>query len=196
MALPETLASRIRRFTLGSGPLKRGTDTVECLSRFLVLVVVLLSVPVALAVGTAVRTDLTAMARQQAAERTQVTAVVTADAEAPADAAPRTQVPVPARWTSPGGASMEGDVPARPTTRAGDTLTLWTTSDGRRADDPMTAAEVRRSTLVLVGVGWAGGVAATVLLHAALCRLLDRRRDWRWALEWARVEPTWSRRVP
>jgi hypothetical protein len=196
VALPETLARRIRRFTLGSGPLKRGTDTVECVSRFLVLLVVVLSVPVALAVGTAVRSDLTALARQQAGERTQVTAVVTADAEAPADAAPRTRIPVAARWTSPGGVPMEGDVPARPTTRAGDTLTVWTTSDGRRTDEPMTAAEVRRSTIVLVGLGWAGTVGTTVLLHTALCRLLDRRRDRRWTREWARVEPTWSRRVP
>ncbi len=87
-------------------------------------------------------------------------------------------------------------MPVRPTTRAGDTLTLWTTADERPADEPMTAAEVRRSTLVLVGVGWAGGVTAVVLLHAALCRLLDRRRDRWWTLEWARVEPAWSRRVP
>ncbi|MDP9428903.1 MAG: hypothetical protein M3Q47_08540 [Actinomycetota bacterium] len=166
------------------------------MSRVTVLLVVLLSVPVALAVGTAVRSELAAMARQQAEERFPVTAVVTADAAAPGDAHPRTRVPVPARWTSPGGVPVEGDVPVRPTTRAGDTLTLWTTADGRPADEPMTAAEVRRSTLVLVGVGWAGGVAAVVLLHAALCRLLDRRRDRWWTLEWARVEPAWSRRVP
>lgn len=196
MALPGPLARGIRRFTLGSGPLKRRSDTVECVSRVVVLLVVLLSVPVALAVGTAVRSDLAAMARQQADERTQVTAVVTADAVAPADAPPRTRVPVPARWTSPGGARVAGDVPARPTTRAGDTLTLWTTADGRRADGPMTAAEVWRSTLVLVGLGWAGGLGAVVLLHVALCRLLDRRRDRRWTRGWARVEPTWSRRVP
>jgi hypothetical protein len=196
VTLPGPLPHGIRRFTLGSGPLKRTSDTVEFVSRVAVLLVVLLSVPVALAVGTAVRSDLAATARQQAEERTRVTAVVTADAVAPADAPPRTRVPVPARWTSPGGEPVEGEVPARPTTRAGDTLTLWTTADGRRSDEPMTPAEVRRSTLVLVGAGWAGSVGAAVLLHTALCRLLDRLRDRRWTREWARVEPTWSRRVP
>jgi hypothetical protein len=45
-------------------------------------------------------------------------------------------------------------------------------------------------------VGWAGGLGAVVLLHVALCRLLERQRDRRWTREWARVEPTWSRRVP
>jgi hypothetical protein len=182
-----SLARGMRRALLGCGPLGRASDTVECLSRIVVLLVVLLSVPVALAVGTAVRSDLAAMARQQADERFPVTAVVTADAAAPADAHPRTRIPVPARWTSPGVVPVQGDVPARPTTPAGDTLTLWTTADGRRADEPMTAAEVRRSTLVLVGLGWAGGVVTVVLLHTALCRLLDRRRDRRWTREWARV---------
>ena len=189
------LARAIRRFTLGSGPLKRGSDTVEYVSRLLVLLVVLLSVPVALTVGTVVRSDLAAMAQEQAEERTRVTAVATADA-ARADTSPRARVPVPARWTSPGGVPVEGDVPVHPATRAGDTLTLWTTADGRRADEPMTPAEVRRSTLVLVGVGWAGGLSAVVLGHVGLCRVLDRQRDRRWTREWARVEPTWSRRVP
>ena len=186
----------VRRFTLGSGPLERGSDRVEGVSRVVVLLVVLLSVPVALGVGSVVRSDLADLARQQGAERTPVTAVVTADPDVPGDASPRTRVPVPARWTSPSGAVVTGEVPVRPTTRAGDTLTLWTASDGRRADEPMTAAEVRRSTLVLVGVGWAGGVGAVVLGHVGLCRLLERQRDRRWTREWARVEPTWSRRVP
>lgn len=196
MAPSGPLAHRIRRFTLGSGPLKRGSDTVECVSRLLVLLLVLLSVPVALTVGTVVRSDLAAMARQQADERTPVTAVATADAEARGDTPPRTRVPVPARWTSPGGIPVAGDVPAHPATRAGDSLTLWTTADGRRVDEPMTGSEVWRSTLALVGVGWGGGLGTAVLLHAALCRLLERQRDRRWTREWARIEPTWSRRVP
>ncbi|WNV77709.1 hypothetical protein [Geodermatophilus sp. DSM 44513] len=196
MAPSGPLARRLRRLTLGSGPLKRGVDTAECVSRLLVLLVVLLSVPVALAVGTAVRSDLDARARAQAEERTRVTAVATADAVAPREAPPRLRVPVPARWTSPAGEPVTGAVPASPATRAGDTLTLWTTAEGRRTDEPMTSAEVRRSTLVLVGVGWGGTLSAVVLLHAALCRLLERRRDRYWTRGWARVEPTWSRRVP
>ena len=195
MPLSGPLARGVRRFTLGSGPLKRTSHTVEFVSRVVVSLVVLLSVPVALAVGTAVRSDLAAVARQQADERTQVPAVVTADVVAPADVSPRTRVPVPARWTAPDGTPVDGQVLARPTTRVGDTLPLWTTSDGRPTGAPMTPAQVRRSTLVLVGAGWAGSVGAVVLLHTALCRLLDRLRDRRWTREWARVEPTWSRRV-
>ena len=56
--------------------------------------------------------------------------------------------------------------------------------------------EVWRSTPVLVALGWAGGTRAVVLLHVALCWLHGSRRDRRWAPEWARPEPTWSRRVP
>jgi hypothetical protein len=193
--LSDPLARGVRRFTLGSGPLKRTSHTVEFVSRVVVSLVVLLSVPVALAVGTAVRSDLAAVARQQADERTQVPAVVTADVVAPADVSPRTRVPVPARWTAPDGTPVDGQVLARPTTRVGDTLPLWTTSDGRPTGAPMTPAQVRRSTLVLVGLGWAGSVGAAGLLHAALCELLAHRAARRWGREWARVEPTWSRRV-
>ncbi|SNS11198.1 hypothetical protein SAMN06893096_10263 [Geodermatophilus pulveris] len=196
MAPRGPLARRVRRLALGCVPAGRGVDTVERVSRLLVLLVVLLSVPVALTVGTVVRSDLAAMAAAQAEERTRVTAVATADAVAPRDAPPRLRVPVPARWTSPAGTPATGAVPASPHTRAGDTLTLWTTADGRRADEPISPAEVRRSTLVLVVVGWAGGLGTVVLLHAALCRLLERQRDRYWTREWARVEPTWSRRVP
>jgi hypothetical protein len=196
VTLPGRPARGLPRPTSGPGRLRRPSHTVERVSRVVLLLLVLLSVPAALVAGTAVRSDLEALARQQAGERTQATAVATADAEAPADAPPRTRVPVPARWTSPEGVVVTGAVPERPTTRAGDTLTIRTTADGRRADEPMTAAEVRRSTLVLVGVGWAGGLGAAVLLHVALCRLLDRRRDRQWTHEWARVEPGWSRRLP
>jgi hypothetical protein len=190
------LACGVRRFTLGSGPLKRTSHTVEFVSRVVVVLVVLLSVPVALAVGTAVRSDLAAVARQQAEERRQVPAVVTADAVAPGDASPRTRVPVPALWTAPDGTPTGGEVLARPTTRAGDTVPLWTTSDGRPTGAPLSPAQVRRSTLVLAGLGWVCGVGAAVLLHVALCGLLAHRADRWWAREWARVEPTWSRRVP
>ncbi len=186
----------LRRFTLGSGPLQRGSDRVEGVSRVVVLLFVLLSLPVAPGVWSVVRSDLSDLAREQAAERTPVSAVVTADPDVPGNASPRTRIPVPAQWASPGGAVVTGEVLARPTTRAGDTLTQWTASDGRRVDEPMTAAEVRRSSLVLVGVGWAGGVGAVVLGHVGLCRVLERQRNRRWTRGWARVEPTWSRRVP
>ena len=195
MARPGPLARRIRRFVLGSGPLERGSDAVECVSRVVVLLVVLLSVPVALAVGTVVRSDLAAMARQQAGERTQVAAVVTADAAAPRTRRRGSGSPSRRGGPPPTGPGAGRGPPGRPS-RAGDTLTLWVTADGRRADEPVTPAQVRRSTLVLVGLGWAGGTGTAVLLHVALRRLLDRRRDRRWAREWARVEPTWSRRVP
>lgn len=192
----DALARGIARCTLGRGPLRCRRHAVEAASRIVVVLVVLLSVPVALSAGTAVRADLAAAARQQAAERSRVTAVVTADAVAPDDAAPRTRVPVPVSWTAADGTPAQGQVPARPTTRAGDTLLLWTGSDGRPTGAPMTPGQVRRSTLVLVGLGWSGTVGAAVLLHVLLCRLLARAAARRWAREWARVEPGWSRRVP
>jgi hypothetical protein len=187
----------LRRFTLGSGPLRRGSDRVEFASRLLVLVLVLLSVPVALAVGTAVRSDLASDAAREAAQLHPVSAVATADAGSPADAAlAHGSVVVPARWTAPDGHVVDEEVPAPLDTRAGDTFTLWTTSAGVPAEEPMSSLDVTVTTLVVVALGWSATLVVIALAHAALCGVLDRHRDHRWTREWAAVEPTWTRRVP
>jgi hypothetical protein len=198
MATPPTdLALRaLRRFTLGSGPLRRGSDRIEFLSRLLVLVVVVLSVPVALAVGTVVRSDLASDAAREAVELHLVSAVATADAASPTDAVLARSSVVPARWTAPDGSVVDGEVPAPVGTRADDAVPVWTTRAGVPTDAPMSSVDVTITALVVAVLGWSGTVALTALAHAALCGVLGLHRDRRWTREWAAVEPTWTRRVP
>ncbi|MFW3168600.1 hypothetical protein [Geodermatophilus sp. CPCC 206100] len=186
----------IRRFTLGRGPLKRGSDRLECAARVLLVLVAVLSVPIALAVGTGLRADLQETAARQAAERTLTTAVATADASVRRGAALGGSPVVPAWWTTPDGAVTEGDARAPAGTGAGEVFEIWVTADGRQAGPPLTSREATQSAVVLTLVGWTGALAATGLLHVVLCWLLGRHRARDWAREWAAVEPTWTRRVP
>ena len=74
----------LRRFTLGSGPLKRGSDRLEFVARVLLVCSLLTAVPISLAVGTAAHTHVAAEATAQAADRHRVTARLVADVPATA----------------------------------------------------------------------------------------------------------------
>jgi hypothetical protein len=194
-ASPSSRWHRVRTFTLGRGPLKRGSDRLEFAARLVLVLVVLVSVPVALAVGTVVHEHLRATAEQQAAELTRVTAVALEGAEPVQEGRSSGWFRTSARWTAPDGTEVEAVVTTLRDTSAGDPLTVWTTGDGRPTATPPTSREVLRYTVVLVLVGWSWSLVAAGTGYVGLCRILDRHRDRRWTREWAAIEPTWSRRV-
>jgi hypothetical protein len=189
-------ASVLRRFLLGSGPLKRGCDRLEAAARVLLLALVLVSVPAALAVGTAVRADLVAEAGRQAAEATLVPAVTVEVVGPSSGVTAGARTTVSARWTTPAGVRADGVVPAPAGTRPGDPLEVWTTADGEPTRAPLTAREAGQAALVVGLVGWVGLLAAGALGYAALSWALGRHRDAGWSRDWSAVEPRWSRRVP
>jgi hypothetical protein len=195
-ASPSSRWHRVRTFTLGRGPLKRGSDRLEFAARLVLVLVVLVSVPVALAVGTVVHEHLRATAEQQAAELTRVTAIALEGAEPVQEGRSSGWFRTSARWTAPDGTEVEAVVTTLRDTSAGDPLTVWTTGDGRPTATPPTSREVLRYTVVLVLVGWSWSLVAAGTGYLGLCRILDRHRDRRWTREWAAIEPTWSRRVP
>jgi hypothetical protein len=189
----------MRRFTLGSGSLKRCTDRVQMVARLvLVLAVTLAPVPAAVAVGTTT-IRLEARAAQQAAERQLVAAVLLADAERLTDSAADhgdavAIVPVRARWTSED-LPREGIVFAAPGTPAGSTVHVWRGPDGGHVAPPLDRRDIVRmatvrGALVLLGVPL--GIWA---LYAALVVALDAHRVRRWGQEWAAVEPRWGTRL-
>lgn len=153
-ASPSSRWHRVRTFTLGRGPLKRGSDRLEFAARLVLVLVVLVSVPVALAVGTVVHEHLRATAEQQAAELTRVTAVALEGAEPVQEGLSSGWFRTSARWTAPDGTGVEAVVTTLRDTSAGDRLTVWTTGDGRPTATPPTSREVLRYTVVLV---WSAG---------------------------------------
>jgi hypothetical protein len=190
--------SALRRFTLGSGPLKRTSDRLQHLSRILLVCVLLTGVAVALAVGTATYTQGRAEASAQVAARHQVTAHLVEDARPPeADAgsvAARGSASV--RWSDVTGTEHHAVVSVPTTAKAGAMVLLWIDREGNRTTTPLTSGDAASTA-----IGYGLLTYMTISLVAVACYRafrgsLDRGRARRWEAEWAVVEPVWSRTVP
>ncbi|WP_156036370.1 hypothetical protein [Blastococcus sp. URHD0036] len=198
----------IRRFTLGSGELKRPTDRVQMVARFVVvLAVVLAPLPAAVAVGTTTA-RLQAQATQQAAERHRADAVLldaadTATGSTTADTVSGTTsgagaavvVAVRATWRTAAGAAREGTVLAAPGTPAGAVVQIWLGPAGTPVAPPLTRGEVAGMATIAGVLVLMGLPLAAWALYAALVVALDAHRARGWAQEWAAVEPRWGTRL-
>ena len=187
----------IRRFTLGSGPLKRTSDRLEFLSRVLLTAVLLATVAIALAVATATYSGGRAEVAQEAAERQRVSARLLEDAVAPVGSGNGVDVGrAPATWTAPSGAERSGPVPARLGAEAGSTVLVWVDRAGARTTRPLSTGDVVGRALGAAVLTYAGIAVVAIGGHLVVHRLLDRSRYRRWADEWALVGPDWTGRVP
>jgi hypothetical protein len=187
-----------RRFSLGSGPLKRTSDRVEFASRLVLALVLLLAAPAGELAGAAGYSAALSAAHAQAAARSEATATLLAD---PPDARARRGLtpvapwaPVPASWTGPDGVPRTGTVQADARMRAGTQVTVWVDRAGRVVPAPLTGQEAAVQGLVtglltVIAVATAGACG-----HAGVLWLLARRRLRRWADDWAAVEPQWVSR--
>lgn len=199
----DTLVRRsLRRFTLGSGPLKRRSDRVQVVGRCVVVLSFVVAPLLAVAASTATAAHLHAVAAAEAAERSRTQAVLLAGAPGPVRLGTGTEgdalvttVPVRATWPTPGGRAREGLVPVPPGTRAGTAVPVWVDREGdltaaprARSGIPTSAAAV--GVLPLIGlplVAW--------ILHVLLTHALDVRRERAWEREWATVGPDWHSRL-
>jgi len=194
---PSTTGRAIRRFTLGSGPLKRTSDRLEFLSRVLLTAVLLGTVAIALAVATATWSGGRSEVVQEAAERQRVSARLLEDATAPVGSGNGVDVGrAPAVWTAPSGAERSGPVPARLDARAGSTVLIWVDGDGARTTRPLGTGDVVGRALGAAVLTYAGIALVAVGGHLVVRRLLDRGRSRRWTAEWELVGPVWTGRVP
>jgi hypothetical protein len=180
----------------GADPLVRTSDRLEVLSWLAVLVAVLVAVPIALAVGTVTRADLSALAEQQAASRRQVTAVLLEDAAPGSDlAAGGRWVRAPAVWTGPAGAGEAGEVPAPVGARAGETVDIWVDRAGRLAPRPIDRSAVSTHAVVTGVVTFVVLTSVAISAHVFVGWLLWRHRARDWEIGWAAVEPRWAGRA-
>ena len=187
----------IRRFTLGSGPLKRSSDRLEFLSRIVLVMALLTGIVVALSVATAVSAHGRHDVMAQAAERQQVSARLLEDPSVQAGAGEVTLLgQAAAIWTAPSGEQRTGPVPARVGAKAGSTVLIWVERDGDRTSRPLGEGDLAARAfgagfLTLIGIS-----AVALGAHLVVVRLLNRSRSRRWAHEWSLVGPRWSGRVP
>ena len=163
---------------LGRDPLVRTTDRIEALVMVLAVVVSLLAIPIAAAVGTAVYDSRRQAYAEQTHTRHTVAATVT-DVPASQQILRTGTITVPARWTA-GGAEHTGAVKAQSTTKTGDTVEIWVDDNGAQAPapTPTTRAAVEAATGALVIWISVAAIAATLsTLTRAVC---DRIRFTGW----------------
>jgi hypothetical protein len=193
------LRRSLRWFTLGSGPLKRGSDRLQVAGRLVVVLALLAAPPLAVAATTVTTAQLEARAEAEAAERSRVDAVLLEDAPEAAGSAygDREPVKVPARavWPVPGGAERQGVVLVRPHTAAGTAVPVWVHRAGNVTSAPLDRSRTDGSAMMIGAVVLLGVPLATWMLYAFLRAALDAHRGRRWAQGWAAVEPEWVSRL-
>jgi hypothetical protein len=193
-----TTGEALRRFTLGSGPLKRTSDRVQFLARVLLVCSLAGAVPVALVVASLAHEQAVTEVAAQSLERHQVDAELLADPTVTThgsdDIPPSSRAPVV--WSGPAGEERTGDATVSLSARVGSTVPVWVDQDGDRTTRPLDAGDAVARAVAAGAVAylWTSTFAAGVYLASRAA--LDRGRLRRWAADWAVVEPKWSRRVP
>jgi beta-lactamase regulating signal transducer with metallopeptidase domain len=182
-AAMDTFTARLPRWPIllrlaGRDPLVRTTDRIEALVVVLAVVVSLLAIPIAAAVGTAVYDSRRQAYAEQADTRHTVPATVT-DVPASQQILRTGTTTVPARWTA-GGAEHTGAVKAPSTTKTGDTIEIWVDNNGAQvpAPTPTTRAAVEAVTGALVI--WISVAAIAATLFTVTRAVCDRIRLTGW----------------
>jgi hypothetical protein len=184
-----------RRLVLGSGPLKRGSDRLELVSRLVCLLVVVLALPVALTVGAVVYADGAQRAGEERATRHQQTAVLLDDAADYGTAQTGgLTVAAPGRWRGPDGTPREGLVRTPPGASAGDPVTIWVDRGGDLTCRPRQTVDVVSVGLLAGLFTFLGLAVLAALAHYVVGRALWRSRSQQWEREWRLVEPQWAGR--
>jgi hypothetical protein len=195
------LRRAIRRFTLGSGPLKRRSDRLQMLARLVVVLAFVMAPPLAVLAATKTQAHLEALAATEAAERRHTTALTLEEAPTPnggavTDEASHIKVAVPAHWTTSSGADREGSVLVAPGAPAGTAVPIWIDQRGELSWAPINPRGIQGTATAMALLPLLGVPLAAWAAYAVFCAALDARRDRRWTEGWAAVEPRWNAQLP
>lgn len=181
-----------RRVHPGRNPLVRPSDRVESWVLLLALLVPLLALPFAAALGSDTYARQTQDARVQASTRHQATAVLVEDAPPPDPTAnpggSGQRVMAAAQWRLPDGGLRTGDIVVDTGTPAGTEVSIWLDARGAPVTAPLTPGTVAWNAVAVAVTAWLGVVLVSALGYVLTRRLLDRRRYARWQHEWTRLE--------
>jgi hypothetical protein len=192
------LRRALRRFTLGSGPLKRRSDRVQVLGRVLLALSLLAAAPLAVVAVGITRGQLESTVAAQSAHRHPARAVVEDQPEPAADDPADANVSISRAaivWPGPGGVVRHGTAQVPTGTTAGTTIPVWVDRSGALTTAPLDQATIGTTSI-------AAGMLATVVvpvvawgMYCLLCTVLDAQRRRRWEREWDRVEREWGTRL-
>lgn len=160
----------------GRNPLVRASDRVEALVLVLAIVVTLVAVPIAAAIGTVVHESRSQAYAEQAQDRQVVAATVIDSA---AESAGGKTMTVPARWVV-GGMENTGLVKTRQALKPGDAIDIWVGRDGSQVDAPTPVRAAAEEAVVAAAGTWLSVAAAAAGIVVGTRAALDRLRHARW----------------
>jgi hypothetical protein len=163
---------------LRRNPLLRASDRFEALVFALAVMVSLLAVPVAAAVGTAVHDSRHDLYAQQHHTRHLVTATITDDTAAQNISRTNTAT-MAARWSA-AGAEHTGAVTAQSETKPGGHVAIWVDDNGALTDEPTPTTRAGLDAVTAALFMWAGVTIAAAILLAGTRAVCDRIRANRW----------------
>jgi hypothetical protein len=186
---------QLRRFALGRNPLRRRVDRIEAVLLMGMVLLCLLVIPAALALGSSVR-DHTEQSAAQERALTRTVRALTEESTANVDTATAglAMTNVRVTWFDGTGTPHEGAADVETGMQPGTELTLWRHPDGTMTQHPPVPVDSLAAGiaagLTLPFVAWP---LLPWLFHLAR-RSLDQRRAEAWAREWRLVAPRWTRR--
>lgn len=178
----ETFTIGLPRWTIFAlfrrNPLLRTSDRIEALAMAVAVMVSLLAIPVAAALGTAVHDSQRDVYAQQHHTRHLVTATITDDTAAQKISRTNT-VTMAARWSA-AGAEHTGAVTAQSATEPGDHVAIWVDDNGELIDEPTSTSRAGVDAVTAALFMWAGVTTAAALLVAGIQAVCGRIRAIRW----------------
>ena len=189
---PSTSARKARRET---NVLHRRTERLEDLLAWSLGVLLAVAVVLALAAALASHDTVETRARAEAAERTQVSAVLVTDAAMIAGAERTGARRATVRWTGADGIERTGSTLLHSPRSAGETVPVWTTADGRLVFAPATEGDAMGAAVLSGALTALAAGAVVALLGRQALAWTGRRYARAWEQEWERVGPVWSGRA-
>ena len=99
-------------------------------------------------------------------------------------------------WTDSSDVERRGVIPVPVGALAGSAVSIWIDREGSRTTRPTSDGDVAAESVGYGLLTYCGIAAAAVGAYWLLRRMLDRGRSRHWAVEWADIEPVWTRTVP
>lgn len=193
-----TMSRLVRRAFPGRNPLATFGDRVEGAVLALGVVVSLLAVPVAGAVGSEIYATHESRVAAEQKSRTKVDAVLVENAPSMDGAASSEALiettDATATWRTPDGLEREGVVRAPYGAEAGTSVRIWIDLSGEPTEPPMTNHGAAFNAIFSAVLLWGLIAGAMALLFGVVRFACMRVRLRWWQLEWELTAPDWTGR--
>ena len=196
--IANTLFRPVRRAFPGRNPLATAGDRIEGAVLALGVVMALLAIPVAAAVGSEIYATRQSRVAVEQKSRVHVDAVLVEDAPS-LDGAPSSEALVEttegtATWRMPDGDVRKGVARAPYGAEAGTVLRIWADLSGEPTEPPLTDQGAAFTAMFSAVLLW-GLTAGAMALLFGLVRLVHMKARLRWwQLEWELTAPDWTGR--